>query len=560
MIAIRFYYYDNIKNALTWDALGYYLYLPGKYIYNDLEYLSWWPVVAEQYHFPGNFYQASMQANGKYVLFYSIGISILQTPFFFVGHGVAGLFGFPQDGFSFPYPLAICVGMLVYAFIGLIFLRKFLLKYFEDSIVAWGLLLTVLATNYPQYTAIEAGMTHGYLFTLFCLLLLFTAQWHEKPSYRNALIIGGLLGVATVCRPTDAVIIFIPLLWNTHNKELRRLKLLILEKDKLYAIAFVVGGIIPLIPQFLYWKSVTGSFLHKMGSKWDFLSPHWQVIIGWEKGWFIYTPVTVLMVIGLFFMKHRNYQRALLTYFILNLWIVIAWHVWRFGASYSARALTQSLAVLSLPLCSLLEKLIHKKWQIAIGILVSLYLCTVNLFQIWQYNQTIIHYDDMNRRYYAAVYLNPLPSPAKMSLLDTDEYIDSAKLIFIKTLSSNTIYQLNGSSDTVAVLIDNDFSSVTGKHLNGTKWLKITALVKSEWGAYNVFMITEFQQSDCVKKRSVRMQNGICDLNKWNKIEYYFKIPALYNPASLKIYIRSSSLQNVMIRDFHCNIYQEKTR
>jgi len=284
------------------------------------------------------------------------------------------------------------------------------------------------------------------------------------------------------------------------------------------------------------------------------------VIIGWEKGWFIYTPVTVLMVIGLFFMKHRNYQRALLTYFILNLWIVIAWHVWRFGASYSARALTQSLAVLSLPLCSLLEKLIHKKWQIAIGILVSLYLCTVNLFQIWQYNQTIIHYDDMNRRYYAAVYLNPLPSPAKMSLLDTDEYIDSAKLIFIKTLSSNTIYQLNGSSDTVAVLIDNDFSSVTGKHLNGTKWLKITALVKSEWGAYNVFMITEFQQSDCVKKRSVRMQNGICDLNKWNKIEYYFKIPALYNPASLKIYIRSSSLQNVMIRDFHCNIYQEKTR
>ena len=51
------------------------------------------------------------------------------------------------------------------------------------------------------------------------------------------------------------------------------------------------------------------------------------------------------------------------------------------------------------------------------------YLIFLNLFQLWQYNRGIIHYNDMNRRYYQAVYLNPHPSAAEMSLLDTDEQL-----------------------------------------------------------------------------------------------------------------------------------------
>lgn len=39
---------------------------------------------------------------------YLMGLSIIYTPFFFLGHCIAGALEYPQDGFSTPYPLSIC--------------------------------------------------------------------------------------------------------------------------------------------------------------------------------------------------------------------------------------------------------------------------------------------------------------------------------------------------------------------------------------------------------------------------------------------------------------------
>jgi hypothetical protein len=31
--------------------------------------------------------------------------------------------------------------------------------------------------------------------------------------------------------------------------------------------------------------------------------PHFRVLFGGEKGWFIYTPITILFIVGLFLMR-----------------------------------------------------------------------------------------------------------------------------------------------------------------------------------------------------------------------------------------------------------------
>ena len=88
--------------VLTWDVFGYYLYLPGLFIYNDLETLSFVPEIMQTYASHLDFYYASDLPSGGKVLKYPVGLSVLYSPFFFLGHVGAYMFGYPADGFSMP--------------------------------------------------------------------------------------------------------------------------------------------------------------------------------------------------------------------------------------------------------------------------------------------------------------------------------------------------------------------------------------------------------------------------------------------------------------------------
>ena len=215
--------------------------------------------------------------------------------------------------------------------------------------------------------------------------------------------------------------IFIPLLWNTHSHEATALKWAQVEAHRSHFFWMAALGILLVFPQLLYWKIASGSWLFEIGSKWDFLNPHWRVLIGWEKGWFIYTPITVFFVIGLFFMKDQPWRKSVLTYFLLNTWIIIAWSDWHYGGTYSTRALVQSYPVLALPFAALVERLLNTRWKWPAMALFAYLLC-VNFFQIKQYNNTVIHYDRMNFAAYRAVYLDADPTAEDRALLSPERH------------------------------------------------------------------------------------------------------------------------------------------
>ena len=386
------------------------MYLPAKYIYHDEKELNWFPKIDSTYNLSGgNLYQASKYKNGNYVFKYLEGVSIIQIPAFFIAHFMSSKLGYPSDGFSLPYQYAIAFVCLIWCIISFIFLRKILLIYFEDWIVSLVLLLVTLATNLIQYVALEGGQSHGYIFPLYVYILFFTIKWHETFQKKYALIIGLIIGLASISRPTEVVMLFIPLLWNMQTKAQRIEKINYLKNNYSQLLIAIAGLIIGIIPQLLYWKRITGSFIYDVGSKWDFLNPHFRVLFGWEKGWFIYTPITILFVLGLFFIKKYNFYKSILTFCLINIYIVIAWHIWRYGGSYSTRALVQSYPIFALPFGALLHYL-HSKKILNYLIPVFPYLIYVNIFQIGQYNKTILHYDDMNRTYYSAIYLNNNPT------------------------------------------------------------------------------------------------------------------------------------------------------
>lgn len=518
-----------------WDAFGYYMYVPAIAIYKDCKELKWLDSIDKKYAVTGgNGWQAMKADNGNYVFKYLGGVAIMQIPFFLAGHIVAKLSGYPPDGFSAPYQYALGFGILFYCLLSLFILRAVLLRYFRDSTVAITLLMLCLATNFIQYAAVDSGQSHAYLFVLYALVLYATMKWHETPRIIWAYLIGYIIGLAVMSRPTEAIMLFIPLLWGTQNKDIARLKWQMVRQHRAHVICAAVAGLIGILPQLIYWKAVTGSFLFDVGSKWDFLNPHFRVLFGWEKGWFVYTPVTLLFVAGMFFIKQFPFRKSALWFCLLNIYIIIAWHDWRYGGSYATRALVQGYAVFALPFAAFTEYVATKKWCYLLYV-VYVYLLLVNLFQVVQYNRTILHYNDMNRKYYGRIYLNPNPSPLDMSLLDNDEMIaGESKYKAVKLIQADTAQIASFPANGSYTLAQSAISETAAE-----QWLKIEARIKAPGCLWQSYLHAELKMGDSVKHAQVRLFSPISKNNETNNYAFYMRVPQHPAHGQLKVYLSS---------------------
>jgi hypothetical protein len=298
--------------TLAWDVSGYYLYLPATFIYHDLDDLKFLPGIVEQYQPSHTAEQAFLSGNGKMVMKYSVGMAVLYSPFFFLSHLLAKISGYPADGFSLPYQVGIHLGSVLFSLMGLWFLRKNLLRYFTEKTTALTLVLIAIGTNLFNYGTFDAANAHGYLFALMAALIHFTVRWHEKPNFKDSLLMGLCIGLAALVRPTEIIYALVPLLWGlTAWREAGgRFILLKTHFTKLLLTAAVVACIGFI--QIAYWRLVAGEWLvySYQDQGFSFLKPHLaDVLFSYRKGWFIYTPVMLFAVAGFYFLYKK--QRAL---------------------------------------------------------------------------------------------------------------------------------------------------------------------------------------------------------------------------------------------------------
>ena len=526
---------DRPLKVTEWDAFGYYMYLPSFFIYHDYKDLKWLDSIDRKYSVTGgNGWQASKESNGNYVFKYLGGVAFLQIPLFWAGHIAAGITGYPQDGFSPPYQYALGYGVILYCLIGIFILRRVLLAFFDDLTSAITLVLVCLATNFIQYAAVDNGQSHVYIFPLYALLLYATLKWHDKPGWGWAVLIGYLIGIAAMTRPTEALMLLIPILWNTQDKQTAKAKWAMM---KAYRGEMLIAGafcFIAVLPQLIYWKLSSGSFLYDVGSKWDFLNPHFRVLFGGEKGWFIYTPVTILFIAGMWFVRKFPFRKSVLWFCLLNIYVIIAWSVWRYGGSYSTRALVQSYPVFALPLAALVQKAIYAKWKYLFGIAIG-YLLFLNLFQTIQYDKNILHYDDMNFAYYRHIYLNMHPSPLDMSLLDRDEYISNeTEYKTIPIINSDSTFTVKFEANHEGEIYHTPIT-FTGSEC----WYKIECELRSPGCLWSSNLIAEARKGDSVKVAHVRLFQAMSKDTASNNFAFFMAVPAYFNNGLLTVKINS---------------------
>jgi len=403
-------------NALSWDVFGYYLYLPATFIWDDptLKDFSKVQQVNDTYQNTPTFYQGSFTEDGKFAIKYSMGVAVLASPFFFAAHALAPALGYPADGFSLPYQYALIAANFFWLIIGFIFLRKALLKLFSDQLTALLLALVVLGTNYSMIVIVSPGMTHSFEFSLFAIILWLTIRWHETPSLRRAGWLGFFIGLSVLTRPSDGVIILLPLLWNVVSWKTFKEKMRWLFKEQrkhvlvLAGCAFVAG-----FPQLLYWRSVSGSWLHfsynnNPGEGFEFFRPYvLEVLLSFRKGWLIYTPLMIFALAGLWMMWRRKRELfwPFFAFFLLNLWVVSSWSCWWYAGSYGHRAMVDSYSLMLVPMGFFFQQVLTKKNPLRFSVAaLAVFFVALNLFQSWQFTEGIINDNRMTAAYYFRVF------------------------------------------------------------------------------------------------------------------------------------------------------------
>jgi hypothetical protein len=437
------------RAAMGWDVSGYYLYLPSIF-YDDLGKVHKRQYIIDTYHPCGNNLEVYPCPNGNYIMKYSSGMAIMYMPGFLAGHFVTQYTHYPRDGFSYPYGVCMAFYSLLIALIGLWFMRKVLLIYFSDTITAIALVALCAGTNYLNYSAMVSMLTHNYLFTVYAIVIYLTIRWYLTPDYKKSIALGVLCGLAALTRPTEIIIALIPMLWGLYSFESvkERLKIFKQHISKLLLFSFcaiAVGSI-----QLIYWKVYTGHFLYWSypdDQGFNFLRvPVWHCLFSYKKGWFTYTPLMILSIIGLvpLYLKHRNIFVPIVFFCFLCLYITFAWKIWWYGGSFSMRAVVQYYTVFLFPFCAFLEISALTIWAGLLTGLCMVFCIWLNLVMTYQANFShIMECDNMSEAYYWKIFGKLDINPVERRLVDCPEelpekLIPKLKEIFVSDFASDT--------------------------------------------------------------------------------------------------------------------------
>lgn len=388
IVSYFFIWKNNTVNYAGGDAEYYYYYLRSTFI--DSKFIN---------------YRWLSDPNGLH--HHPVGLSILLLPFFLVALFVAKLFGFQLDGVSPPFQFMILFAAIAYALLGLFYIKKlFKLNNISDTISAIVLLILFLGTNLFHYTIAESGMSHAYSFCFVAMFLYHSYQFihTNKTSYLiySALIFATIL----LLRPNNIFVLFTSLFWFKSSAELKLFLSSLLTSKRFYVSVGLVLLIYSLQPITWLIKENTLYSNRYAGFGFHWLKPQFlQMLFGFDGGFFIYTPVCFLFLLGLI----PIYQQNRFAFYAFILFFIGLFY---FLSSYSAYTYFDGLGIRVLIDFYPVFAFLGAKWFISantIQLSLSLVLATLfsylSLVYFYQENKSILLRAGMNYNKWRYVFL-----------------------------------------------------------------------------------------------------------------------------------------------------------
>lgn len=584
----------RISPELSYDVLGYYLYLPFTFIYGDLgmENFDVFQTLNDTYHNTPFFYQGHRAETGLMVMKYTMGQSILYAPFFFIGHVIASLTDYPADGFSAPYSWSIFVGGIFYTLTGILLFSRILIRFFHVRIAALVLLIVCFGTNFIVHNIMysQNAMTHNYLFMMYTLVLWLTIKWHEKQSWKTTIALGIVCGLTILIRPTEIVNLFIPLLWNIWKKESFKAKIQLIKENKIKVLTILILAICIPSLQLIYFKIFTGVYFYSdysnhAGEGLDLFAPYTlEVLFSFRKGWLLYTPIMIFALIGFrsLYLRNRKIFWPLFIYFVFNLWFVSSWTCWWYAGSFSQRAMIPSYIVLGICLGYFLVWLFEQKKRLILAlsvVIVSLF--ALNIFQTVQFHKGILAPDRITAAFYFKIFgsLERHPEDEKLLSVNTGDlriahHIDTSEFKLTKVFREdfeqlNTHYssfsykgkkaeRLSNKHD-FSIGLSKPFGEITEKDY---AWVRISAWVYTEADSREQdFLLAAFadHKGKAYVWEAKEAQEFKVPKGKWTKITFNYMTPPIRRKFNeIKSYIWLKNDKPLLVDDYKFEIFEPK--
>jgi len=236
---------------------------------------------------------------------WGLGYSFMAVPLLALGTGVDALAGNPADGYShwavFFYSMASPL-MAGCGLAALFLLLRSVAEYWgimpEDHQSAYALFVTLaifFGTNVGYYAFSQMSHSSTFLFASLFLAIWWRVRDSESP--RDWVLLGLVGGYLSICRWQDALYLGGPILYDLFGG--RWLKRPAWWRSRL---VYALGIGLCWVPQLIEFKAIYGKYLliPQGGGIFSFPPPHvLQVLLSTQNGWFTWTPIAVLGVVGL---------------------------------------------------------------------------------------------------------------------------------------------------------------------------------------------------------------------------------------------------------------------
>jgi hypothetical protein len=340
------------------DGVGYYIYLPAILLDHDVTMQT---TVGRSFAAQGDFAPGLVRTypEHRFLDEFGIGEAVMILPFFVVGHLVAIASGASRNGFSWPYQAAAAAAGFTYALAGLLLLASILRRWFSPRTVVVTLVAIAFGTDLFHYATFDAVFSHAFSFFLVALVVRLALAALERPGPKLALALGALLGLVTLVRPTNLVVLLFCALLGVESRRALRARVDSLRRHRRLLALGTGVFVLTLVPQALYWHAVRGRFfVYADPGHLNLLHPHLVgVLFSVRKGLFFWTPLLLLAVAG--FARLRRFAPGLLVpaiaFLIVHTWVVASWNMWWYGGSFGMRPFVEALPVLALGLAALVE-------------------------------------------------------------------------------------------------------------------------------------------------------------------------------------------------------------
>lgn len=391
---------NNVSCLTSYDGFGYYSYLPATFIHKDLSFKKWPEELQNKYCGNSALYQFHTVPNNNRINIYHMGQCFVEFPSFLIGHLIAYIFNEPRDGMSKPYHISFLLNALVFIGLGIVFVRKLLLMYFDDKITSILIFTLYLGTNVLVNFEVEPSLTHLYLFTINTAFVYHAICFQRNTKIKHLLFSALLFGLTTAIRPTQVIWGIIPLfLFFKNNRDFwPSIKILLL-----YPLCSFLWN----VPQLIYWKYFGGSwFMVNLHNESIVLSDPkiLDFLFSFKKGWLLYTPVFLLIPLGLkdAFKTETRLAFSILLLTLASIYIFSSWECWWFAESFGSRVMQEIYPVLAILIGYFI--LLSRKNKICKYLISSILFIAVGLSILHsiQFKNGIIHSSRNTKDHYLA--------------------------------------------------------------------------------------------------------------------------------------------------------------